>query len=315
MIELILSTIKSAESEGLLQEYDASILTGYSGTKLVASLQRLTNLWKGADDACYLEIGVFQGLTLLSVAAANPQFPCFGIDNFAFFDPEGKNHGLVIDRRTKLKADNAKIINLDYEDALETLSTHIPDQKIAVYFVDGPHDYRSQLICLELALPYLRDDAVIIIDDSNYNDVRQANRDFLMNHPEFALVFEAYTPCPPFNMTEQQSTEARSGWWNGVNILARDPDHIVERRYPPTERNRILFENDRIIHSAKIALHAVLALRVASALERYDLMGFGKALLILWKEMRASRKNRRNLFSSMNTFTTDLPKSRYGRLL
>lgn len=315
MINLILSAIKNSESGDLLQEYDGSILTGYSGTKLVASLQRLTNLWKGTDDACYLEVGVFQGLTLLSVAAANPRLPCFGIDNFAFFDPEGKNQGLVIERRAKLKADNASIINLDYEDALESLATHISDRKVAVYFVDGPHDYRSQLICLELALPYLRDDAVIIIDDCNYNDVRQANRDFLVTHPEFALVFEAYTPCHPSNMNEQQLTEARSGWWNGVNILARDPGHTVERSYPPTERNRLLFENDRIIHSAKIAPHAVLALRVASALDRYDLLGFGKALFRLWKEIGVTRSNSRDLFSSMNTFTSDLPKSRYGRLL
>lgn len=315
MIKHIFSAISSAESDGLLQEYDETILTGYSGKKLVASLQRLASLWEDADDACYLEVGVFQGLTLLSVAAAHSKLPCFGIDNFAFFDPEGKNHGLVLERRAKLKADNASIINLDYEDALETLATHIPDRKVAIYFVDGPHDYRSQLICLELALPYLHDDAVIIIDDCNYNDVRQANRDFLITHPDFALIFEAYTPCHPCNMNEQQTVEARSGWWNGVNILARDPKHAIERSYPPTERNRTLFENDRIIHSAKTAHHAVHALRVASALDRYDLLEFGKSMVKLWKEMKSTRKNRRDLFSSMNTFTSDLPKSRYGKLV
>jgi len=314
MIKGMLSAIEKAESEGLLQEYDESILTGYSGKKLVACMQRLANLWNAADDACYLEVGVFQGLTLLSVAAANPQLACFGIDNFAFFDPDGKNHGLVLERQAKLKAGNAKIINLDYEDALERLGDHILDKKVAVYFVDGPHDYRSQLMCLELALPYLRDDAVIIIDDCNYNDVRQANRDFLITHPEFALLFEAYTPCHPFNMTEQQTADARSGWWNGVNILARDPGHTVERSYPPTERNRSLFEDDRIIHSSKVAHHAVQAIRVASALDRYDAVGFGKALVKLWKEMWATRNNRRDLFSSMNTFTSDLPKSRFAKL-
>jgi len=314
MLKKILSAIKSADDEGLLNEDDKSILTGYSGTKLVGCLQRLANLWESMEDACYLEVGVFQGLTLLSVAAANPQLPCYGIDNFAFFDPEGKNHGLVLERRAKLNANNARIINLDYEDALETLGNHIPDRKVAIYFVDGPHDYRSQLMCLELALPYLRDDAVIIIDDCNYNDVRQANRDFLITHPDFALVFEAYTPCHPFNMNEQQTAEARSGWWNGVNILVRDPKCAIERSYPPTERNRTLFENDRILHSSKIAEHAVHALRVASALDKYDLLEFGKAMVKLWKEMNRTRKSREDLFSSMNTFTSDLPKSRYGKL-
>ena len=95
-----------------------------------------------------------------------------------FFDPEKKNLSIVEERLTKLQLDNAFIINNDYEDALENLRHTIGDKKIGVYFIDGPHDYRSQLMCLELALPYLHEQAVIIVDDSNYRNVRQANRDF-----------------------------------------------------------------------------------------------------------------------------------------
>ena len=36
----------------------------------------------------------------------------FGIDNFAFFDPESKNYSIVKSRRDALKLTNAKVIDL-----------------------------------------------------------------------------------------------------------------------------------------------------------------------------------------------------------
>ena len=104
MIHLILEAIKAAEVEGVLGTFDESLLTGFSGKKLIGTLQRLAYQWEHRENACYLEIGVFQGLTLLSVASACPGLPCYGIDNFAFFDSEGKNLRLVMERRARLKA-------------------------------------------------------------------------------------------------------------------------------------------------------------------------------------------------------------------
>jgi hypothetical protein len=318
MIDGILDAIRRAESEGLAASYDESVLSGFSGKKLIGSLQRLAGIRAGSgasdqsdDRACYLEVGVFQGLTLLSVAAANPQLPCYGIDNFAFFDPHGKNFGLVTERRARLAANNASVINLDYEEALENLPLHIGDRTDAVYFVDGPHDYRSQLMCLLLALPHLSERAVIVVDDCNYRHVRQANRDFLATHPDFALVFEAYTARHPTHMTASENAAAREGWWNGVNILARDPERRVIRSYPPTSRSRALFENEHFVHAANVAPHAVQSIRVAQMLDGRHWRGLAKALFRLDRELGATRKERRGLYQSLNTFSEDLPGSRY----
>ena len=100
------------------------------------------------------------------------------------------------------------LIERDYEDALEALGNHIGDTKIGLYFVDGPHDYRSQLMCLLLATPFLSESAVIVVDDCNYPWVRLANRDFLISNPSFKLIFEAYTECHPGNMPEEKVTLA-----------------------------------------------------------------------------------------------------------
>ena len=184
------------KSEDIGLEKKAKDLSGFSGEKLIGTLQRLMQYHNFLNSGCYLEIGVFQGLTLLSVASVI-KGNVYGIDNFSQFDQHNENYNLVIERAKSNDLTNINIINCDYEDALENLNSYIGDQKIGVYFIDGPHDYRSQLVCLQLAKFYLSKYAVIIVDDSNYEHVRLANRDFLLANPEFKLLYEAYTDCQP----------------------------------------------------------------------------------------------------------------------
>ncbi|MDF1572785.1 MAG: class I SAM-dependent methyltransferase [Bacteroidales bacterium] len=243
----IYNAIKNA-SEKPLETHE--ILSGYSGEKLLATLMNLSR-YNLDDDKVYLEVGVFQGLSLLSVANSIGNNVAFGIDNFAFFDKDGKNESIVHSRIDKLNLKNVRLINQDYEDALENLGEYIGDKKVGVFFIDGPHDYRSQLMCLLLIKPYLSDDAVIIIDDSNYRHVRQANRDFLQTNNDYKLFFEAYTPSHPDNMSKVELEQAKHGWWNGVNVIVRDGHHQLQQKFPSTFRNRTLYENEHILHTAK----------------------------------------------------------------
>ena len=117
-IESLISDIQGAESKGPL--YKNELLTGFSGESLYGTLQRLARHLVDTDQ-CYLEVGVFQGMTLLSVAGSLESGLAYGIDNFAFFDPDQKNQGIVRERMEKLGIDNAVLIDQDYEDALEKL--------------------------------------------------------------------------------------------------------------------------------------------------------------------------------------------------
>ena len=240
-------------------------LSGYSGKKLIHALQSLTGLAsRSGDDIAYLEIGVFQGLTLTSVASSNPQIQCFGVDNFSQFDPDDKNFSMVRSRLKEHTTGNGSIINEDFEDALLSLKEHIGDKKIGVYFIDGPHDYRSQYLCLEYMKPYLSDDAVIIIDDSNYSHVRRANSDWLRANPDYTLIFEEYTECHPQNMNTQKENDAREGWWDGVNIIYRDPSRELNRCYPTIDDGMDMFYQDHSVHQAKYAAYAPKILRAFS---------------------------------------------------
>ena len=294
----------------------SDILSGYSGNMLMGSLQRLATLYERDPEACYLEVGVFQGLTLLSVANSCPKLSCYGIDNFSQFDPKGENLGIVNYRAEKLGISNKVLINEDYEDALEALDSHTNNRKVGLYFVDGPHDYRSQLMCLELALPYLHEEATIIIDDCNYRHVRQANRDFLVTHPEFKLVFEAYTKCHPGNMTPEEEEKARKGWWNGVNIIAKDLNNRLPVMYPPTERSRTLYENEHIIHAAKHSELAPQALKVMQSFGELNPVSLLKSIRHYYSCLN-QLKNKANLaerFSVTNTYSEELTSSRHNNL-
>lgn len=307
-IKMGLEAVQQASETGLMAHLKAAqaseVLTGFSGEKLTGSLQRLTSLFSEDAGACYLEVGVFQGLTLHSVAVANPKIQCFGIDNFAFLDPGKKNLSIFEERKQALENDNAYLINLDYEDAFESLD--LGGKKIGVYFVDGPHDYRSQLICLEWALPYLHDQAIIVIDDCNYNHVRQANRDFLVINPEFKLLFQTYTRCHPMRMSLKERQQAYEGWWNGVNILCRDQNDILSRDYPPTERNRHQFELDHLVHAHGDAKAVAGALSLYYGIRSFSLRSLAKGLLGLFQLPR-SRQSNDSWYETMNTDSHNLP--------
>ncbi len=106
-------------------------------------------------------------------------------------------------------------------------------------------------MCLLLIKPYLADNAVIVVDDSNYRHVRQANRDFLLTNQEFKLTYQTYTAAHPENLKKEARMEAEAGWWNGINVILKDNKGSFKPFYPPTLRNRQLFENDHIIHTVR----------------------------------------------------------------
>ncbi len=291
-IQTVIEALRDADQKGAL--HTSEVLTGYSGHKLYGFLQRIASaaLWK---EKCYLEIGVFQGLTLLSSAMANKDATFYGIDNFAFFDPQGTNEALVNSRVEQLELNNVALINQDYEDALEALEDHIGSKKVGLYFVDGPHDYRSQLMCMELAKPYLSEDAIIVVDDSNYEHVRQANADFLKLNPDYKLLFESYTSSHPKRMNSFEKSRAEAGWWNGVNILVRDPENQLSPMYPQTERSRSWFEDDHIVHSMEYPDRVISYYRWA-----HRFIGW----LPIWDTPR-----KKGLFKSMNTFSESLQET------
>jgi tRNA G46 methylase TrmB len=308
----IKEAITTANETGL--DCQLNEVTGFSGKQLVGTLQRLA---KGLDiqNECYLEVGVFQGMTLLSVAKANEKLSCFGIDNFSQFDPKGTNKEIIKKRAKVNSIANFSLIESDFEDAFDKLEYNLSDKQIGVYFVDGPHDYRSQLICLEFIKPYLSENAVIVIDDANYRHVRQANSDFIKANPEYTLFYENYTNHHP-HYAEKANTEFKEEWWNGVNIIVRDKESVLDKAFPVTERDRSLYFNDHIIHSEKYSYLAPQALKIARGLLDFHLIDFAKGLISCFMKRNSSiSKVHKGKYRSMNVFSENLPRHNFNSKL
>lgn len=301
-MESLATLIQEAEAHGPLRTLEG--VEGLSGSAVVGSLQRLAR----ELDGDYLEVGVFRGYTLLSVASVLEHGVAVGIDNFSQFDPQHQNQS-VIERCIRHHGlHNAILVDQDYEAAFHS-GHRLRDRRFRVYFVDGPHDYRSQIMCLLLATPYLSADAVVIVDDCNYRHVRQANRDFLQTHHDFALLFEAYTPAHPKNLSGQAAVNAIRGWWNGINIMVRDPDHVLQRSFPPTDPDRSLFLNDHFVHAARHGHRAADGIRLLQTLWDYGLpVGLG---YLTYLRTKRPRKAERAPFRHMNTYSAGLPSSRF----
>lgn len=294
-LKTVIQHIQDAETNGPLVRVD--FLAGFSGGMLLGALQRFVGELK--QNEVYCEIGVFQGLSLVSVATANPNISCIGIDNFAYFDPNGTNKSTVERCARRVGVTNVELIDRDYEDALENLDEALQGRTIGVLFIDGPHDYRSQLMCLLLGSTHLSERAIVVVDDCNYLQVRQANRDFLVTNSSFKLVFENYTKIHPKNMTKEDRRSAESGWWNGVNILARGVSSTSSPILPPTLRDRTVYENEQIIQPMRLSDCAIEAMHFANSLAPLRPIRAIRTLKRLWSKARNSPR-RQLPFDQMN---------------
>ncbi len=163
-----------------------------------------------AKGGLYMEIGTYQGCSLLSAALFNSSTKCVGIDNFSLFDPKKDNEQYL--QSNLAKFDNPQNIHLcrgDYKDVIPKYFEQRDNTKVHVYFYDGPHSFVDQLEGLEIVLPYLARECVILVDDLNVPEVERANRQFLRHNSNFRSVFRVRTDGEdPFT------------WWNGFEIIA-----------------------------------------------------------------------------------------------
>jgi hypothetical protein len=155
-------------------------------------------------DEIYVEIGTWRGATLVGALVGNPNARLFACDNFSEF--EG-NQALLEDtiRRHAIPG-QVSFSNMDFGAFLK-LAPWRPS-RVGAYFYDGGHSFLDQYNALALMVPHLANDALIIVDDTNWAEVRAANRYFMRRVPELELVADIRTR----ELTSQS-------WWNGVQIF------------------------------------------------------------------------------------------------
>ena len=164
-------------------------------TTSTANVMQLLNLAVECmpRDEVYCEIGSFQGGSLIAAMLNHPEHTAYSVDNFSEFDPFGDNFDNLAENLSNFNlTEQVLFCNQDFEEFFSTLQEMQSADKIGVYFYDASHDYRSQLLALLLAKPFLADEAIIIIN--NNSAACQANWDFIAANPQCQLLLDFSTP-------------------------------------------------------------------------------------------------------------------------
>jgi hypothetical protein len=152
--------------------------------------------------SAFVNVGVWRGFSLLSGMAGNPDRECIGIDNFSDF---GGPRELFQQRFERFGSARHRFFEMDYEDYFAN-EHRTP---IGVYLYDGDHAYDHQLRGLQVAEPFFADDCVVIVDDTNWAEPREATLDFVAGSDrDYELLLAGRT-------TENRHPTL----WNGVMVL------------------------------------------------------------------------------------------------
>jgi predicted O-methyltransferase YrrM len=150
----------------------------------------------------YVEVGSFKGQSLIAAMLGNTG-DFVGIDDFsmegggrALLEANLRLHGLT--GHTILEGDAFALLR----------GGALSSRRLGVYYYDAAHDYRSQLDALRLVESYLVDGALLIVDDTDWRQVRRALRDYRRSQPRARLLVEL-----------AGKDRGQPWWWEGVQVL------------------------------------------------------------------------------------------------
>ncbi len=201
----------------------------------------------------FCEIGCLQGANLIAALINHPHVSAYAIDNFSEFDPFEQNlEQLIANLEAFDLTERVLFYQQNFEEFFSDLRNNYLENKIGLYVYDAAHDYRSQLMGLMLAKPFLAEQALIVITNSNFEASCQAVQDFIHSEPQCQLIFDF-----------ANSDHYRA--WQGTHILGWNLDRTaLELALSPnpsvTRSIYDLYSSQRqefveALHKEAIALH------------------------------------------------------------
>ena len=156
-----------------------------------------------APDEAYVEVGVFHGASLIAAMLGNEDKRFVGIDSFAFRDASLEK----VERN--LEHFGLPRPGLLVGDAFELVRNGaLGDTRIGLWYYDAAHDYESQLEGLRIAEPWLAPGALVIVDDTDWEQVERAMDDYLAEQPRARRL-----------LTIEGKDRGFPQWWEGMQVL------------------------------------------------------------------------------------------------
>lgn len=161
----------------------------------------------------YVEAGTYMGASLIAAMRGNEGKDFVAIDSFAFGPLEVKERSLPKASRKELEANLARFgaegATILEGDVFELIrSGALEGRTVGVWYYDAAHDYESQLDALRVIEPFLAERALVLVDDSDWEDVARATRDYLAAQPRARLL-----------LAIEGADRGQPWWWEGVQAL------------------------------------------------------------------------------------------------
>ena len=191
---------------------------GMASPKKLQLLNKAVAFLPKDGSECYLEVGTFQGKSLIAALLDNPGVMAVACDDFSQFDDSVSPKNLESLRKNIARyrlSEQVRYFNCDFRELLSSWQHHhFPP--VGVYFYDGAHDEQSQYLGIRLVESLLADQAVVIVDDWRYADDSQsyaeAGTKRAIGQSKNKWSLEHVLPAR-FNGDLEQ-------WWNGVAVLS-----------------------------------------------------------------------------------------------
>ncbi len=158
------------------------------------------------DGEAYVEIGVYHGASLIASMLGNEGKRFVGIDSFGFRDASLE----------KVEANLARygleVPEIVVGDAFEVVPAGaLGATRVGIWYYDAAHSFEAQVEGLRIAEPLLVAGALVIVDDTDWDDVARAMDAYLAEQPRARRI-----------LTIEGSTRGAPQWWEGMQILVWD---------------------------------------------------------------------------------------------
>jgi len=182
------------------------LVDGFTSLK-VQQLLSLAYASLPAEEA-YLEVGTYQGKTLISALLNNERRPTYACDNFSEFtaSTEGSAEVLRLNLRMFGLTDRVTFLNADFRNVMDR--DHIREP-VGLYLYDGAHSEEMQYLGVKLVEPVLADEALVVVDDwNNPNAGAGTRRAIAESRHHYELLYELPT----------HDDQRHAMWWDGLGV-------------------------------------------------------------------------------------------------
>jgi hypothetical protein len=154
----------------------------------------------------YVEAGSFKGASLIA-ASRGKRGDFVGIDDFSMGD-----HGrATLDANLAAFDCEAEVLEGDVFEVLR--SGRLEGRRVGIYYYDAAHGYEEHVQGLRLVEPYLAGKALLIVDDTDWEQVERAVDDYLAAQPKAREVLRV-----------DGKDRGTPHWWEGMRALAWQAD-------------------------------------------------------------------------------------------